>query len=91
LSILANRIKIIVWKVPASQLKAEINQPHFLGFVWRFLYDQLHPNGLLTSSDIPLIECPTINGRFLVYASAAAMFYASSDLSGIGGMCREHI
>jgi hypothetical protein len=37
------------------------------------------------------MECPIINGRFSLYNSAAATFYAPSDPSGTGGMRREHI
>jgi hypothetical protein len=57
----------------------------------RFLYDQLYPNNVFTSSDIPLSECPSYSGKIRVHNSAVATFHAPSDPSGIGGMRHEHI
>jgi hypothetical protein len=43
--------------------------------------------------DVPLTSCPEIPGslRVDVFHSAISTYYAPSDLSGIGGMHREHI
>ncbi|KAK0224854.1 hypothetical protein EDD85DRAFT_777972 [Armillaria nabsnona] len=40
--------------------------------------------------DIPIQECPHYHGKVYTYTSAIAMFYAPSDLSGVGGtMCKR--
>ena len=57
----------------------------------RFLYDQLYPNNLLSSSDVPLRACPSYSGKVRVHSSAVAIFHAPSDQSGVYGMHREHI
>ncbi|THG97315.1 hypothetical protein EW026_g4652 [Hermanssonia centrifuga] len=53
-----------------------------------FLYDQTHLEPLPDDSLCP--PCPPLS-KLSVFHSAAATFYAPSDLSGIGGMRREHI
>lgn len=45
----------------------------------------------MASNTPPTYQIPDIRGRIAVYPSALAMFYAPSDLSGIGGMRRERI
>jgi hypothetical protein len=65
--------------------------PNFPMLVRRFLYDQLYPDNLLSSSEVPLRECPSYSGKVRVYNSAVAIFHAPSDGSGIYGMRREHI
>ncbi|KDQ49560.1 hypothetical protein JAAARDRAFT_186918 [Jaapia argillacea MUCL 33604] len=72
-------------------LAAHIDQPLLLPLVRRFLYDQLHPNSNIPSSDIPLEQCPQFEGRVYVYHSAVARFYSRSDICGAGGMYRERI
>ena len=57
----------------------------------RFLWDQLNPDSLRASDEIPLDECPRFEGRINIYHSAVARFYAPSDLCGTGGMYRERI
>lgn len=44
-----------------------------------------------TSDDVPLSACPQFEGPIKVFNSAVATFFAPSDPSGVGGMCREHI
>jgi hypothetical protein len=74
-----------------TELAAKLNVPDFPKLIQRFLYDQLHPNGPLTSSDVPLSACPYFDGKVTVFLSAVATYYAPSDHSGIGGMRRERI
>ena len=57
----------------------------------RFLYDQIYPDNVLSSSEVPLAECPVFDGKIRVHNSALATFHAPSDPSGIGGMRREYI
>jgi hypothetical protein len=40
---------------------------------------------------VALEDCPHFNGKVHVYHCASAIFYAPSDISGIGGMRRELI
>lgn len=40
---------------------------------------------------VALDTCPEAPSRIFMYPSAVAMFYAPSDLSGVGGMHRERI
>ncbi|KAJ6467262.1 hypothetical protein C8R45DRAFT_1106043 [Mycena sanguinolenta] len=72
-------------------LSAYINQPEFPALLRRFLYQELHPESDIPSTDIPLDHCPNFYGRISVYHSAVARFYAPSDLCGTGGMHRERI
>ncbi|PSS31904.1 hypothetical protein PHLCEN_2v2328 [Hermanssonia centrifuga] len=71
-------------------LGRSVNVPHLPQLVSQFLYDQTHLAPLPDdSSQWP--PCPPLSGSINVFHSAAATFYAPSDLSGIGGMQREHI
>jgi hypothetical protein len=74
-----------------SQLAAKIGQPQLPELIQRFLYDQLYPNNLFSSSQVSLSACPKFSGRVSVSGSAVVTYYAPSDESGIGGMHREHI
>jgi hypothetical protein len=74
-----------------ADLAAELAHPDLLAHIRRFLYDQLHHDGPLSSSDVLLAECPRFDGNISIHNSAAATFYAPSDPSGIHGMRREHI
>jgi hypothetical protein len=78
-------------QLPIADLATEINQPHLIEHVRRFLYDQLYPDSNLPSSDVSLNACPIFLGKVSVFLSAVATYYAPSDPSGIGGMRREHI
>lgn len=68
-----------------------INEPSMPELTRRFLFDQLNPDGPLSSDNILLHQCPTVSGRVSVFHSAIATFYAPSDQSGIRGMRRERI
>ncbi|KAG1846644.1 hypothetical protein F4604DRAFT_1884139 [Suillus subluteus] len=56
-----------------------------------FLFSQLNLNDAHNLKDIPAASCPRHEGKLQVFNSAATMFYAPSDPSGIGSMQREHI
>ena len=74
-----------------AQLTAELRLPMFPDLLRRFLYDQLQPDGVLTSSDVPLQACPKFTGKINIHNSAVATIFAPSDLSGTGGMRREFL
>ncbi|KAJ7470114.1 hypothetical protein B0H11DRAFT_1730665 [Mycena galericulata] len=74
-----------------EDLAEHIQQPQFSALFRRFLYDQLYPDSETSSSDVPVEDCPTFDGRIHVHHSAVARFYAPSDLCGSGGMYRERI
>lgn len=68
-----------------------IKQPRFPDLLRRFLYDHIHPNAEIPSTDVHLDDCPYFGGNIYVYHSAISRFYAPSDLCGAGGMYRERI
>ncbi|EMD36420.1 hypothetical protein CERSUDRAFT_52595 [Gelatoporia subvermispora B] len=72
-------------------LAAYVNQPRLPELTRRFLYDQTRRAQARSELEIPLSECPKVNGPVHVYHSAAATYYAPSDACGVGGMHREHI
>jgi len=78
-------------KVMVTDLAIQIDVPDFPTMIRCFLYDQLYPNCPLTSSNVPLFTCPSFDGIISVHNSAATMYYAPSDQSGVGGMRRELI
>ncbi|KZP25932.1 hypothetical protein FIBSPDRAFT_732975 [Athelia psychrophila] len=82
--IMAATIRTFRQRIPRT-LQEEIQQPEFLDLVADFLDDQL------TQSGHPSSTLPSIQGKMSVYPSALAMYYAPSDISGIGGMRRERI
>ncbi|KAF9530756.1 hypothetical protein CPB83DRAFT_920826 [Crepidotus variabilis] len=59
----------------------------------RFLYQQLHPDSNIPATQIPnnQLPLPSTHHRIHVYNSARAVFYAPSDLSGLGGLRHERI
>jgi hypothetical protein len=73
-----------------SQTAEALQQPDFLSYIRKFLYEQLHPEGP-PSSEVPPATYPTFHGLISVYHSATATYYAPSDSSGCGGMHRERI
>ncbi|KAG1809306.1 uncharacterized protein BJ212DRAFT_1448759 [Suillus subaureus] len=56
-----------------------------------FLFSQLNLDDAHNPEDIPAASLPRHEGKLQVFNSAAATFYAPSDLSDIGGMQRKHI
>lgn len=80
----------------ARALADELGQTDFVILIRQFLHGQLHLDSetlSLISADDTLDALPDFcdSERISVYNSACATFYAPSDLSGIGGMRREHI
>ncbi|KAG1752758.1 hypothetical protein EDD22DRAFT_981647 [Suillus occidentalis] len=61
-------------------LALALGLPEFPALIQQFLMPHL-----------TLATAPAFMGRIVIYSSAAASFYAPSDLSGTGGMRREHI
>ena len=72
-------------------LSIHIQQPQLPELIHHFLYDQMHPNSPVWTTDIALDDWPQFYGRISVFHSAIARFYAPSDLCGAGGMYKEHI
>ncbi|KAG1848763.1 hypothetical protein DFJ58DRAFT_717042 [Suillus subalutaceus] len=72
-------------------LAVEMDIPDLPQLLQLFLYDQLVADDSLTLDDVPLSACPQFEGPIKVFNSAAATFFAPSDLSSVGGMRREHI
>ncbi|KAG1893039.1 uncharacterized protein F5891DRAFT_1196926 [Suillus fuscotomentosus] len=72
-----------------SALALELELPNFPTMIQQFLYDQLHV-GDHEAPDFDPVAVPSFMGR-VVFSSAAGSFHAPSDLSGTGGMQREHI
>lgn len=84
--------KTILRKQSGDELAAELGQPNFVMLLRQFLHLQLQGDteSLISANDLP-DNIPHFNERISVYSSAVATFYAPSDLSGVGGMHREHI
>ncbi|KAJ7502312.1 hypothetical protein B0H11DRAFT_2365679, partial [Mycena galericulata] len=82
--------KTYVRKVPRDvhQLAAYIHQPRLHELIRRFLFEQLNPQA---DRPVALDDCPEFSGRVFIYNSARAIFYAPSDVCGIGGMHHERI
>ncbi|KAG7085821.1 hypothetical protein E1B28_003359 [Marasmius oreades] len=74
-----------------QKLAQHVQQPLLPELVQRFLYDQLNPQSEVPLHRIPVEQLPVLSGKFSVYHSAVARFYAPSDLCGAGGMYSERI
>ncbi|KAG1846007.1 hypothetical protein C8R48DRAFT_750689 [Suillus tomentosus] len=74
-----------------AALAHEVAVPDLRHLIRYFLFSQLNPDDARNPEDIPAAGLPRHEGKLQVFNSAAATFYAPSDLSGIGGMRREHI
>jgi len=71
-------------------LADELNIPNLPELVRQFLCGQLYPD-THGPTTISYLECPGYHGNISIYNSASSMFYAPSDLSGVGGMRHEYI
>jgi hypothetical protein len=72
-------------------LSQHLKQPQLPLLTRRFLYSRLNPDTTEGLSHIPEDTLPDIHGKVYVYNSARAVFYAPSDVSGVGGMRHERI
>ncbi|PPQ97093.1 hypothetical protein CVT26_001021 [Gymnopilus dilepis] len=75
------------------QLAHVLDIPDPEELIRRFLYDQLHPNSEICGMDMQIQGRPIVSPTMQIhlFRSAAAVYHAPSDLSGVGGMHREHI
>ncbi|KAJ7113623.1 hypothetical protein C8R44DRAFT_741205 [Mycena epipterygia] len=89
---LAKTYDSLVRKVPRNvhQLATYLGQPRLHELIRRFLFEQLNPDAP-DDRVVSLAECPDFSERVFIYNSARAVFYAPSDVSGIGGMRHERI
>ncbi|KAJ7261170.1 hypothetical protein C8J57DRAFT_1635845 [Mycena rebaudengoi] len=85
--------KTYVRKIPRdiAGLSEHVGQPRLCELIRRFLFDQLNPDAPVPGGDVVLADCPEFSERVFAYNSARAVFYAPSDISGIGGMHHERI
>ena len=72
-------------------LSKHLNQPQLPLLTHQFLYGCLNPDAAEDPSRIPEDTLPDIKGKVFIYNSAHAVFYAPSDVSGIGRMWHERI
>ena len=84
-----------VAKETPAIIAEHLHHPDFPLLLQQFLYTQLASNPNAPSiDDVPQSCLPPIHPHALplsIYHSAIATFFAPCDLSGIGGMCHEHI
>ncbi|KLO08862.1 hypothetical protein SCHPADRAFT_893538 [Schizopora paradoxa] len=71
----------------------QVQWPEFPAELDRFVYDILHPNEAIDSEDEvdEDIRIPHVQSNINIVASATAVFYAPSDICGVGGMRKEII
>ncbi|KIK80695.1 hypothetical protein PAXRUDRAFT_157989, partial [Paxillus rubicundulus Ve08.2h10] len=74
-----------------ATLARELGIPCLPILLQQFLFEQMLPDDLWYLHDVPFHECPHYKGKVSVIHSASSRFYAPSDLSGVAGMCTEHI
>ncbi|KAG1853776.1 hypothetical protein C8R48DRAFT_610431, partial [Suillus tomentosus] len=67
-----------------ATLAKEVDVPELPCLLQYFLFSQLNPDDTCDPEDIPALNLPRHKGKLQVFNSAAAMFYAPSDLSGFG-------
>lgn len=78
-------------RVFAEDLARETGIPDLVVLIRRFLFDQVYPEPDLEAEDVPVQECPSIDGKVRVYRSARATWYAPSELAGPTGMHAERL
>ncbi|KAI6000310.1 hypothetical protein F5J12DRAFT_906624 [Pisolithus orientalis] len=74
-----------------TDLAIELSLSRLPTILEEFLLQQANAEDYCNLCDIPLSECPIYGNKITVINSAAALFYAPSDISGIGGMQCEYI
>ncbi|KAG2099661.1 hypothetical protein BD769DRAFT_1631154 [Suillus cothurnatus] len=72
-------------------LANELDILHLADLVSQFLVGQLYPDMDPTEVPDSLIDCPWFDVKIWVFNSAVSVFFALSNLSGIGGMKHEYI
>jgi len=82
---------MIVRTRTTAALAAELMLPIFPALLRWFIYDQVYPDNILSSSEVALSACPLFDGKIHIHNSAVATFYAPRDPSGSGGMRREYL
>ncbi|KAG2743052.1 hypothetical protein P692DRAFT_201841927 [Suillus brevipes Sb2] len=85
------QVHVELAKTPLSKLALELSIPQLPNMLSHFLFAQLNLNDPRDPSEVPLATCPQYDKRINIFNSACSRFFAPSDLSGIGGMHREHI
>jgi hypothetical protein len=80
--------------VTADELAQFLDEPDLIDKLRSFSADQTHASD--SNSDVSLIDdfdnqLPEIDDLITLYPSAVAVYFAPSDLSGIGGMRSERI
>jgi len=73
-----------------DDLTTKLIQPDFVYHIQWFLHAQEHPHFDLWASQAAT-DLPHLDEKITVYPSAVATFFSPSDISGIGGMCCDHI
>ncbi|KAG2124069.1 hypothetical protein BD769DRAFT_1628798 [Suillus cothurnatus] len=73
------------------ELSTELCIPDLADLVRCFLFEQSNPEDDRDPTEVPLLEFLHYRGRISVFNSASSTFHTPSNLSGIGGMKREHI
>ncbi|KAG2336783.1 hypothetical protein BDR05DRAFT_978706 [Suillus weaverae] len=91
LSAVLTSLEGIKWAQSVHALANELDIPHLADLVSQFLAGQLYLD--MDSTEVPdsLMDCPHFNRKIWVFNSAVLVFFALSDLSGIGGMKHEYI
>ncbi|KAG1863920.1 hypothetical protein F4604DRAFT_1882154 [Suillus subluteus] len=74
-----------------AALAHEVAVPDLQRLIQHFLFTQLNRDDPRDPTDVPTGSLPRHEGKLQVFNSAAATFFAPSDLSGTGGMRWEHI
>ncbi|KAH7928302.1 hypothetical protein BV22DRAFT_1103185 [Leucogyrophana mollusca] len=74
-----------------TSLAHKLSIPTLPDLIRAFLFEQIHPNDSRDPYNLPTVAFPVYEGKIMVFHSASSRFFAPSDLSGIGGMRKEHI
>jgi len=74
-----------------TDLMRHISQPRLQEYIRRFLYDVLNPAAVIPGADVSIHDCLMFSGRVRVCHLAVSIYYAPSDVCGIGGMHRKII
>jgi hypothetical protein len=74
-----------------AKASQKLELPEFAQMLRRFLYDQIYPDALVSSSNISIDACPVFEGKISIFGCASATFRAPSDPSGPRSMRREYI